>query len=391
MARDFGWGIGVGLDGREAAQQAAQSAMMKMGSNRPTYAFVIFPHELPVEEVQRGLTGVLGNTPVWGFSTARPFSDNGSHPHAVLIALLSASETEIRSRWFPDFSQNSNGVATQMKKAILEWEPVSRGVLITADGVFGDISPVFSAFNGHGLAVAGCLTAGEVRIGKTYQVGGKQAGTGGLAAFAFGDRIRMGVGNGVGWKKIGISFTITRSRGAWIQSLDNGTPAEAFEKIFHYPAREWAFPPLNDVTRMYCLGIESENQKSHLLLRSPIHVEVDGSFRMSVPVHQGSKAHLMVGDIQACTSSIRSACQNALTMLGSARPTFALVFVDIAWSYLYETRPDEIMATLRAEMPDIPVLGGYTFGQIEWNSSRQIAQLQNQTIQVVVLGEVDAV
>jgi len=106
--------------------------------------------------------------------------------------------------------------------------------------------------------------------------------------------------------------------------------------LLGYPAREWGFPPLNHMARLYPLGME---QGEELVVRSPIRVEADGSFRMNAPVRDGVDAFVMVGSRTACQKASQAAAQQALRNLEGAKPVFALVLVDIAWQMLLKATP----------------------------------------------------
>ncbi len=145
----------------------------------------------------------------------------------------------------------------------------------------------------------------------------------------------MGVGYAHGWDPVGSQFRVTRSRGFWLRTLDGRPASETYAELFGYPARDWAFPPLNYLARLYPLGVE---QGDELVVRAPIRVEADGSFRMNANVRDGIDAYLLVGSNTACEKAAGQAAQQALHALGSARPFFALVLVDVAWQMLLKAK-----------------------------------------------------
>ena len=130
----------------------------------------------------------------------------------------------------------------------------------------------------------------------------------------------MGVGMGTGWQDIGIDFQVDRSKGAWIQSLDGLPAAEVMAKVFGYSARDWAFPPLTDLARLYCLGIETAPESPDWVYRSLLHVEVDGNLRVNAPIPEDQAAHLLVGDPDACLTAAREAAREAVQSLGKGDP-----------------------------------------------------------------------
>jgi len=106
-------------------------------------------------------------------------------------------------------------------------------------------------------------------------------------------------------------------------------------------------------------------QGDQLLVRSPIRVEADGSFRMNAAVRDGVDAYLLVGSRAACEKAAGEAAQQALLALGELRPSFALVLVDIAWQMLLAATPGAEVTAVRDILgSDVPIAGGYTLGQI---------------------------
>ena len=184
---------------------------------------------------------------------------------------------------------------------------------------------------------------------------------------------------------MGSQFRVTRSRGFWLRTLDGRPASETYAQLFGYPAREWAFPPLSHLARLYPLGVEQGEQ---LVIRAPIRVEADGSFRMNAPVRDGADAYLLVGSRVACEQAAQQAAQQALQQLEGSKPAFAFVLVDIAWEMLLKSHPGaEINAVQDILGKDVPLAGGYTLGQIVNGKDTGSPQLLNQHIIVVAFGE----
>jgi hypothetical protein len=204
-----------------------------------------------------------------------------------------------------------------------------------------------------------------------------------VAAFTRGN-LKVGVGYDHGWNPVGSQFRVTRSRGFWLRTLDGRPASEAYAELFGYPAREWAFPPLNYLARLYPLGIE---QGDDVIVRAPIRVEADGSFRMNAPIRDGIDAYLLVGSRIACERAARQAAQNALLQLGDVKPSFVLVLVDVAWQMLLKAQPGiEIAAVQEILGANVPIAGGYTLGQIA-PTEGATPKFLNQHIVVIAFGE----
>jgi len=77
-----------------------------------------------------------------------------------------------------------------------------------------------------------------------------------------------------------------------------------------------------------------------------------------------------------------------LRNLNGIKPAFALVLVDIAWQMLLKANPGiEVSAVQNIIGDDIPILGGYTLGQVTPANEDSRLQFLNQHILVIVFGE----
>ncbi|TLN10755.1 hypothetical protein FDZ74_10685, partial [bacterium] len=174
------------------------------------------------------------------------------------------------------------------------------------------------------------------------------------------------------------------------RGLDGVVPVKAFASALGYPENEWAFPPLSEFVRQYPLGIETTGSQQ-LLLRSPLRMEVDGNLRMNARVPEGQYAHLMIGDTDACVAALQTAATDALRSLGNATPLIGLLLVDQAWQTLMDGRSDALFRGLRTVLPELPLIGGYTLGQLAWPMpGSATSQLVNQHALVALIGESDA-
>ena len=374
-------GSAQALDGREAGLQAAHLALNRIGASSPSFAIVIASHQYQAREVLNGVTSLLGDIPMLGFSSPAGITHEGQYPHSVVVALLSG-DFQADAMWFPGYAQSGRETAAKVVEHAAAHEE-SQSVLFFADGFNGDAEQFCSTIP-IGLNIVGALSSGDLHTGNTYQIAGNQTGTGGLAAAFIRGNLKIGVGYDHGWDQVGKQFRVTRSRGFWLRTLDGRPASEGYASLFGYPARDWAFPPLNYLARLYTLGME---QGEDLIVRAPIRVEADGSFRMNAAIRDGVDAYLLVGSRVACERAARDAAQQALTALGDTKPVFALVLVDVAWQMLLKAQPGiEIDVVQEVIGKKIPVAGGYTLGQITSNET-SAPKFLNQHIVVILFGE----
>lgn len=353
-------GVAQALDGREAGLQAAHQALNRLGAATPSFGILIASNQYQPREVLSGALSLVGDAPLIGFSTPAGLTNAGQHPHSVVLALL-GGDLEAEAHWFSGYAQSSRETALALSE-LAAGNNANQALLLLADGFNGDAEQFCLALQVGSLPVVGGLSSGDLHTGSTYQMAGNQAGTGSLAAAFLRGNLHVGIGSAHGWNPVGSQFRVTRSRGFWLRTL-NGRPAsETYADIFGHPAREWAFPPLSYLARLYPLGVE---QGEDLVVRAPIRVEADGSFRMNATIRDGGDAYLLVGSRAACERAAGQAAQKALLALGDHKPAFALILVDIAWQMLLEANPGAELAAVRDILgAEIPIAGGYTLGQI---------------------------
>ncbi len=375
-------GFAQELDGREAGLQAAHQALNRLGASTPNLAILIASNQYQPREVISGVASLLGDTPLIGFSAPAGLTSAGQHAHSVTLALLSG-DFHAEAQWFPGYAQSGRETASILMQSITS-NLENRIALFFADGFNGDAEQLCSALLSDQCAIAGGLSSGDLHTGSTYQMAGNQTGTGSLAAALLRGNIRVGVGHAHGWDPVGSQFRVTRSRGFWLRTLDGRPASETYAELFGHPARDWAFPPLSYLARLYPLGVE---QGEDLIVRAPIRVEADGSFRMNAAVRDGIDAYLLVGSRASCEKAAAQAAQQAMLALGEAKPAFALVLVDIAWQMLLKSDPGvEVRAVQDILGAHIPLAGGYTLGQIVPGREGP-PRFLNQHIAVMVFGE----
>jgi hypothetical protein len=320
---------------------------------------------------------------VIGFSSSVCLAGDGLHPNSVLVGLL-AGDIQAETRWMPGYAQSGRDTGAQLSKQIAD-QTETRALFFFADGFNGDADQLCNALSVGSVPLVGGLSSGDLHTGHSYQIAGPQNGTGALSAAFLRGNLRVGIGAAHGWNPVGSQFRVTRSRGFWLRTLDGRPASETYAQLFGYPAREWAFPPLSHLARLYPLGVEQGDQ---LIIRAPIRVEADGSFRMNAPVRDGVDAYLLVGSRISCENAAQQAAQQALQQLEGSKPVLAFILADIAWEMLLRSHPGaEIAAVQDILGKEVPIAGGYTLGQIIPGKASGTPQLLNQHIVVVAFGE----
>ena len=387
MSLVAGVGQAYALDPREAGMQATNIALNSLGNTQPVLAIIISPYRFDAPSIISGVASLLSNVPMIGMSSSACMSVDGPRTHVVTVALL-GGDIQAETHWFSSYSQGSGEIGTRIMQLMgYEQRPVE-SVLVFGDGLNGNAEEFCQAVAAH-MPILGGLSTGDNLNNSTYQFAGTQHSTGGMSAAFLRGNLKVGWGYGHGWSPVGNHFRVTRSRGNWLRTLDGHPASESYAQLFRHPAREWSLSPLNHMVRIYPLGFE-QSGRPDLVIRAPMRVEADGSFRMNAPLRDGSDAYLMVGSPDKCKDAVQNALATARASLGHARPVMALVLVDMAWQLLMQAWPGiEIQIIQSLLGADVPVVGGYTLGQIVPANSKEQEhpQFLNQHIVIAPFGE----
>lgn len=242
------------IDGREAGLQAMREALSQVGRTPVVLGWVIASHADSIKQVLAGATELLGDVGLIGFSSSAVITPAGRSRRSVAVALLCGEDIQGRSNWWPDFSLDSRICTQTMLQAMRPDENEGQTLLVVADGMNGDAEYLCQALSGKDYSLVGCLAGGELWRGQTYQLGGRQAGSGGLAAAVLSGEVSIGVGAAHGWQPVGALARLTLVQGAWVRTLDGQPASETYARLFGYSAQEWSSPPLNEFVRTLSIG-----------------------------------------------------------------------------------------------------------------------------------------
>jgi hypothetical protein len=377
-----GWGISKDFIIRKAVHQALQQALTQIGQVQPSVAIFLTSREFQAEALDEA-KNILGNIPLWGFTTAAPIDEKGEHPGAILAIVLSGRDVAARVGWWEQAHLDSTELCGGVQKFLRAGKNTS-GILVAGDGDHAHPDILYTEFASHSFTIGGALSSRSMEIPKTLQIGNGFSSEGALSILELSGDISLALGMGAGWQDIGLSYMVTGAQGHLLTSLDDQPPAEIFTQLFGKSINDWRNPPLSEMIRMYPLGIELFPGSTEIVLRSPMRVQPDGSFMMNAPVVEGQMAHLMVGNIESCLDAAQSAARQALQAVGKAKPFFSLVLVDVAWRNLFHGEIFHVSRAVEHVLGQVPIVGGYTSGQLFRTSNTSPLQIYNQNILVIL-------
>ena len=362
---------GVGSLGRELSVLLAHRALKKL-EQEPVAAFLWATPEYNLSEAVNALRVLLGDVVVWGGTARRVWNARGYPAHGMVLTVLGGGDTRFRG-WY--FSRRPS--AAELTENIGEYAGNGH-LLIAMEAMQPRLQRWMDLLNGAGWPVAGGLVGGRMRVGRPVLVGGRAAGEGGTTVMAM-EGVSVGMGKGTGWRSSGLWATITESRGEWVRALDGKPATEKLEAVFGQPSRQWPYAPLREFVRLYSLGLRDDD--GNWDIRAPLHVEADGSLRMTLPVPRDTRIYWMTGDVREATRQTEDAVVDALKALGDALPALAVVFIDWAWYYLLTSHEDMVFQRIRRMLgADVPIVGVYTYGQFFADEAAAAQLLHNHVV-----------
>ena len=372
-------------DSHLAGASAASQAVEQLADQPILLAWVMATPTYDLNQVKSGVSSVLGDqVPLVGLSTSGVLAGPDRYNRAVALAVFGGRHLNLQADWWPDPGNDPETLFSLLEHSRTAAGLGQAGLLVVGDGING-VADLFCRLPlDPAINVAGGLAGGSLQSGRTFQIGGRNSGSGGLAVAWLPEQIRMSASTGCGWAEVGNPVQINHVEGLWVREIDGRRPSELYAGLFGFPARQWAFPPLNESIRQYPLGLDLEDG---LLVRSPLRMEADGSLRMNAAIPEGYSARIMVGSLANCQQAAAQAAQQALDGLQGARPVLGLLLVDTAWQALLEAHPGaEVEAVQQVVGKSLPILGGYGFGQIARPDLGKDLQLLNQHLELILFG-----
>ncbi len=345
---------GMGTLGRELSVQLAHRALQKL-ENDPTAAFLWATAEYDLDEAVKALRVLLGDIAIWGGTVRRVWNQEGIPARGMNLVVLGGEGVRVQSARFAQ-----RPTSNELTERLPHWQESL--LLVALEAMQPRLNRWLEVLAGNQSGLSGGLIGGGLRVGRPTLIGGRDVGEGGLALLAL-QGARLGLGWGTGWRSTGLWSQVTESRGEWVRALDGRPASQELERLFGQPARRWAYAPLREFTRLYPLGLRTEDGGWDI--RAPLHVEADGSLRMTLPVPRGARAYWMVGSMDDAAQAAEDAAAYALRTLGKHTPALAIVWMDWACSYLFTAHEDTIFHRIRRIIGnDVPLTGVYTAGQI---------------------------
>lgn len=376
MSLEIAWEITVVDRTEEAAVKLTHQALARL-TQEPRAVFLFGSQEYDLVSMVGPLHVFLGPVPVWGMNLYRVWGQDGSPLRLLGVGILAGDAVQAEAHWYPTLEE------AEATEARLDAEASDKGLLLLGMDAYTPRLPRWVHWlSGHRLPMYGAMMGGTLIMGRAQLCAGERGGMGGAALMRL-DGVSWSAAWDTGWAPSGLLVEVTESRAERVYRLDGKLAAERLGDIFGRSPRQWSYPPLRYMARLYPLAVESRAGWEWF---APLEVETDGSLRMTLPLRRGRTAHVMVGSATECLQAARNAARQALERL-QAPPKGALLLVDWAWAQLFWARPDEIYRAVREVLgPEVPIMGGYTAGPVAFEPTQGHFQVLDDHLLLVLLG-----
>ena len=412
MNIEVGYGLERGNVAFVAGAAAAQQAMTSISKHSLSAVLVFASVKYDLEEMLRGIHSVVGEVPVLGTTTAGEIC-NDSLQKSVVVATLASpylnvrvgvgervsrdwqqavtqaastpeiqpffslpSQEEVQEPWISGYSVWP-GLTRQGKAAFaLLFSP---GNTRQSDSRSYEILEELKRLSRGSLPIFGGSSADDWRMEGNYVLLGQQAYPDSVLVAVFETQLRFGIGLAHGFRPGTRRATVTRVQGHEVLELDGKPAAEMYAQMLDTPREALAGQHLTLTTGQPAgtpdiYGQYSINVASYFTSQEGV--------RFSQPVPEGSVLAIMEADKDTMIAAGREALRKALLRGSLIDPAIAFVFsCALRTRILGERTAEEI-----ADMPDVPLVGFYSFGE-QGLADDGVNRHNNEVITVLVLGQ----
>ncbi|MBI4775481.1 MAG: FIST C-terminal domain-containing protein [Deltaproteobacteria bacterium] len=402
---EVGYGAAEGKDsfsvGAEAALKAAEGI-----TSHPLSAVLVFAsvrYHLP--ELLGGIHHIMGHVPVFGATTAGEICNGSLHGSVVVTALASANlrvrlglgkhvsagwrkaveqaigSTEIR----PYFSGNDSEIWAEMtrKGKSIFGILFSPGNTRHADSRSFETLEELKRLSAGRIPFFGGSAADDWNMEANFVLHNIEAHADSLLVAVFETSLRFGMSMGHGFSPSDKRAVATKVKGHTILELDGCRAADLYAKMLESDVDGLRDKHLT-LTSSRPVGMPDMLDQYHINVASFFTPE--GGVRFSQPVPENSTITIMEARPEQLIEAARETVRNALLRGQIQRPAVALVFSCALRRHILRERSSEEISAIRSLLPEIPILGFYSFGEQGVNDAG-VSGHGNEKITALVLGD----
>lgn len=385
-SRWFSVGQSKALDARAAGRQAAADAL----AGRAAKLLIIFCSDrYELTELLAGVEELSGAAHVIGCSTAGEIATSGPSDAGVVVAALGGDgfsvSTAVATNASADLRAAGEYAASCMEKLD---EREHRALILLTDGLAGDQQEIVRGAHsvlGAGVPLVGGCAGDDLKMSRTFQLGGGRVLTNAVVAAAVGSDAPMGIGVRHGWRRVGEPVLVTRSGQNRVYEIDDRPALDVYIERVNPPEIARRDPAaFTQFARTHPLGLSRRSGEDQVRFIGEANFE-DRSLGCIAEVPVAATAWFMEGDADSVGAATDAACLDALAPLCGQPPRGMLAFDCIARrGVLGEHGIHQEIERVASASGGAPVAGFYTYGEIA--RTRGVGGFHNQTLVVLAFG-----
>lgn len=338
------------------------------------------------DTMQSSISSAFPNAEYVGCSTSGEIQGSELHDNSLTLTAISfdSSYVKVNSgniKAHADSYQFGTKLAAELEQVQLKLVLVfSDGQLINGseliDGISSSLSP--------SVLVTGGLAGDQDRFSETTVWHNEKVESGLVVLVAFyGERLRMGHGHMGGWKSFGPIREITQSDKNVLKKIDNKPALDLYKTMLGDYAAE-----LPSSALLFPLSIQLPGQEQ-TVVRTILNInEDDKSMVFAGNVPMGAKCQLMRANYEDLVDGAEQASENAMQMLGTQKPSLALLISCVGRRLVLNQRVEEELEIVADILPkDCARTGFYSYGELSPVLPFGRCNLHNQTMTITLMTE----
>lgn len=201
----------------------------------------------------------------------------------------------------------------------------------------------------------------------------------------YGDRLKVGHGSYGGWEPFGLEKTITKSNQNVLYEIDHKNALDMYKLYLGKFAKE-----LPQSALLFPLAVQL-NKGGDYLVRTILSIDNENevmTFAGDVP--EGSKVRFMKANFDRLVDAASTAANTILSDFDISNPQFALLISCVGRKLVLGERIDEeVEAVADVLGSQVPLTGYYSYGEISPLRNGAFCELQNQTMTITCLEELE--
>ena len=241
-----------------------------------------------VKEIVASIQKKLPNAVIVGASTAGEIANGEIYEEQTLLSLSLFEKSNVVA--YKEIADDAYLLGNSLSKRLFSAK--TKCVITFLDGLKHngeDYLQGLESHNFHKALIAGGMAGDLLRFKKTFTIFGKEVFSGGAVCVALeGEELEVFEDYNLGWRAIGPSFLVTKSKGSRVYELNNRPIKEVYREVLG----EFAVENMPASTIEFPLVFE---QHGMLIARSMLNVSSDGSILYGGSLDEGTEVRFAIG------------------------------------------------------------------------------------------------